>query len=138
MGNNLNNDKLSDDRLSNDRLSNDRLSNDKLNNDKFNNDRANDDKLGKLRIDISLFKSIDAFHDFIKEILTLSPHYGKNLDALWDELSVRNEPVKLVFYNCNQVDETLSAYLPKLKALFEALHLDNEGVEAKFIDELVI
>lgn len=128
MGNNLNNDKLSEDRLSNDRLSNDKL----------NNDRTNDDKLSKLRIDISLFKSVDAFHDFIKEILSLSPHYGKNLDALWDELSVRNEPVKLVFYNCNQVDETLSAYLSKLKALFEELHLDNEGVEAEFIDELVI
>ena len=128
MGDNLNNDKLSDDRLSNN----------KLNNDKLNNDRTSDDKLSKLRIDISLFKSVDAFHDFIKEILSLSPYYGKNLDALWDELSVRNEPVKLVFYNCNQVDETLSAYLPKLKALFEELHLDNEGVEAEFIDELVI
>ena len=109
-----------------------------LNNDKLSDDQTSDEKLSKLRIDISLFKSVDAFHDFIKEILSLSPYYGKNLDALWDELSVRNEPVKLVFYNCNQVDETLSAYLPKLKALFEALHLDNEGVEAKFIDELVI
>ena len=133
MGNNLNNDKLSEDRLSNDRLSNDQTSDDQK-----SDDRTSDENLSKLRIDISLFKSVDAFHDFIKEILSLSPHYGKNLDALWDELSVRSEPVKLVFYNCNQVDETLSAYLTKLKALFEELHLDNEGVEAEFIDELVI
>jgi ribonuclease inhibitor len=132
-----------DNNLNNDNLSNDKMSSNKINDDRTRDDRTSDDRTGdykisKLRIDMSLFKSVDGFHDFIKEILSLSPHYGKNLDALWDELSVRKAPVKLVFYNCNQVDETLSEYFPKLEALFEELHLDNEGIEAEFIDELII
>lgn len=103
-----------------------------------NNHRTGDDKLSKLRIDMSLFNSVEGFHDFIKEMLSLSPHYGKNLDALWDELSFRKVPVKLVFYNCDQVGESLSAYLPKLEALFEEIHLDNKGIEAEFVDELIL
>lgn len=133
MDNYLNNEKLS-----NDKLSNDKFNSNKINSNKINDDRTSDDQLSKLRIDMSLFKSVDGFHDFIKEILSLSPHYGKNLDALWDELSVRKAPVKLIFYNCNQVDETVSAYLPKLEALFKELHLDNEGIEVEFIDELLL
>lgn len=64
-------------------------------------------------------------HDELKRSLGLSEHYGRNLDALWDEVSVMNGCVTLE--NANALIKNLGAYGEKIIRVLEEAGQVNSG-----------
>ncbi len=73
-----------------------------------------------------------ALHTHLKERFNLSEHYGENLDALWDELSERTEPMEIVFYNADECVDELGEYGLSMLALLKELDQKNESVRLRF------
>ncbi|HSL93617.1 MAG TPA: barstar family protein [Bacillota bacterium] len=68
----------------------------------------------KIIIDGSLLKGRDAYHTFIKESLQLPDYYGRNLDALYDLLSVTDEHIGITVRHLADMREDLGTYADQL------------------------
>lgn len=73
-----------------------------------------------------------ALHEHLKERFNLSEYYGENLDALWDELSERTEPMEILFYNADECVDELGQYGLSLLALLKELDQKNESLRLRF------
>lgn len=78
------------------------------------------------------FSSVEALHITLKEELNLSDHYGENLDALWDELSVRSEATEIVVMDWLKAKLLLGSYADKLERVFTEIGQCNKGISVKF------
>lgn len=79
--------------------------------------------------------SIEETHKVLKRALSLSEHYGENLDALWDELSTKSRPISIKITHTDDMDLFLGAYSEKLKELFREIGMYNKGVNVEFKDD---
>jgi len=68
----------------------------------------------EVELDGAKMITIKETHRYLKEKLNLSPHYGENLDALWDELSTRNTQLSIRIKNLDLMVEQLGDYSEKL------------------------
>lgn len=66
-----------------------------------------------------------AAHDQLMEKLELPAYYGRNLDALWDCLTERSEPLRIVFHDPEAAIGHLGAYGKALIDLLEEASREN-------------
>ena len=79
-------------------------------------------------IDGSMMFTREAAHDYLSLRLDLPDYYGRNLDALYDILSSRGQPLRLVIYRRWELEEALGAYgASLLEAMVDAAR-DNPNL----------
>lgn len=70
-------------------------------------------------------------HDYIQDQLGLSSYYGKNLDALWDELTSLEGPLDIKIRHSKKIKNSLGAYGKRLIETFEDAARDNKNIRVK-------
>lgn len=74
-------------------------------------------------------KSRAAAHDQLTEKLELPGYYGRNLDALWDCLMERSEPLRIVFHFSEAAVRHLGPYGKALIDLLKEAVRENPCLE---------
>lgn len=88
-----------------------------------------------LTLDGKKMTTIEETHKYLKNALSLSPHYGENLDALWDELSTKSYPMSIRIVHTDDMEVMLGAYAVKLKELFIEISMYNKAIVVRFDDD---
>ena len=70
-----------------------------------------------IELDIRHIDTVRALHIYLRYRLRLAPHYGGNLDALYDALCGESDPTRIVLLVDGQLSEEMAAYLPRLCAV---------------------
>lgn len=71
-------------------------------------------------------------HAYLKRKFDFPDYYGKNLDALWDLLSVWDKELEIVILNKADVIENLEGYGNSLLKLFDELDEANRNIKVKY------
>jgi len=66
-------------------------------------------------------------HQLLAQRLRLPDYYGANLDALWDCLSERSQPLELILYHEEALLQRLPDYAPRLLRLFDDAQRELPG-----------
>ena len=61
-------------------------------------------------LDLTTIDTKEELHLYLKEMLMLPEHYGKNLDALYDVLTEISQPLELVLEGSDILCEKISGY----------------------------
>ena len=64
-------------------------------------------------------------HDYLAQMLQFPAYYGKNLDALYDLLTERQQPLEVRFIHTAQMKEQLGAYGSALLHTMQEAENDN-------------
>ena len=81
-------------------------------------------------LDGAMMNTKEKAHDHLQEQLALPPYYGRNLDALYDCLSVMSGRIKM--YHTAEMRRSLAAYGEKiLRVLKDA---QSEFLSIEFVD----
>lgn len=83
-------------------------------------------------VDGARMTSIEQAHRYLERTLRLPPHYGRNLDALYDCLSDLPNSVFLILINGRQMDEALGEYAARLRRVI--LDASNTPYSFHFIE----
>ena len=75
----------------------------------------------------------DQSHKYIKQKLKLVDHYGENLDALWDELSTYDKPIKITIVNAEKLLVKLGDYGEDLIKVFQDAEEENNNINVEVI-----
>lgn len=76
-------------------------------------------------IDGSLMTDREHVHAQLQERLSLPAYYGKNLDALYDLLSVWREPLEMKVVHWGSMEESLGLYAEAFaEALYDAARVN--------------
>jgi len=86
----------------------------------------------EVELDGAMMQTVRETHRYLKEKLNLSPQYGENLDALWDELSSRKYPISIKIVNLDEMVKLLGAYSERLIEVFTEVGMYNKGVIIDF------
>lgn len=87
-------------------------------------------------IDGSILRGRDAYHSHLAEVLQLPGYYGRNLDALYDLLSVMDTPTQITIRHLPSMREDLGTYAEQLIETLEdaartnprvTLHYDHDA-----------
>jgi ribonuclease inhibitor len=77
------------------------------------------------------------FHEEIARLLDLGPHYGKNLDALWDRLSADVErPVMLVWSNAAMSQEHMGSAFDAVVAVLR--RVESQDAEENLVQRFTL
>lgn len=76
-----------------------------------------------------------AAHDHLAAQLSLPDYYGRNLDALYDLLTEREGPTRLVVRHRRTMENWLGAYAAALCQTLEDADRANPGLEVLFPEE---
>lgn len=76
--------------------------------------------MAKIEVDLEDVASIEEFHERIAQTLDFPPHYGHNLDAMWDILCSRDLSQELLSFSSAQ-NFLLNARPEEVKALVDLL-----------------
>lgn len=76
-----------------------------------------------------------AAHAHIKAVLELPEHYGRNLDALYDMLTERAQPTKVILKNADCMKTRLGQYAAALIDTLIQAAAKNPALEVKIEDE---
>lgn len=71
-------------------------------------------------------------HAYLKRKFDFPDYYGRNLDALWDLLSVWDKELLIVIINKADVIENLEAYGNSLLKLFDELDDENRNISVRY------
>lgn len=82
----------------------------------------------QIKLDGKKMKNIEKTHDYLKKEFKLADYYGRNLDALWDMLSEKDEKLEIELYNEEEMYKNLGSFSEKLLSLFEDLTIENENI----------
>ena len=92
----------------------------------------------KVLLDFSIPESKKGVHEYIAEEMGFPEYYGKNLDALYDELTSVSEPVAIGFFmpvpEFDDIDFDLMLYLDKVKEVFKDAETVNPEIAVIFGD----
>ena len=83
-------------------------------------------------IDGGLMTSREAAHDLLAARLGLPEYYGRNLDALYDALTERGEPTRLVVLHREELVEFLGGYGRALLETLEDADRANPTLEVLY------
>ncbi len=82
-----------------------------------------------LVIDGGMMTDRAAAHDYLALRLALPEHYGRNLDALFDALTERSEPTRLVVYRRGELEAALGDYGNSLLEALRDAARDNPSLQ---------
>lgn len=92
----------------------------------------------KVLLDLSIPESKKGVHEYIAQEMGFPEYYGKNLDALYDELTSVAEPVAIGFFmpvpEFDDIDFDLMLYLDKVKEVFKDAETVNPEIAVIFGD----
>ncbi len=92
----------------------------------------------KVLLDLSIPESKKGVHEYIAREMGFPEYYGKNLDALYDELTSVTEPVAIGFFmpvpEFDDIDFDLMLYLDKVKEVFKDAETVNPEIAVIFGD----
>ena len=92
----------------------------------------------KVLLDLSINKKKKGVHEYIAQEMGFPEYYGKNLDALYDELTSVTEPVAIGFFmpvpEFDDIDFDLMLYLDKVKEVFKDAETVNPEIAVIFGD----
>lgn len=83
-------------------------------------------------VDGGLMSSREAAHDLLAARLGLPEYYGRNLDALYDALTERAEPTRLVLLHREELAERLGEYAGALLETLEDADRANPALEVLY------
>lgn len=78
--------------------------------------------------------SIESTHRYLKRQLALPDYYGANLDALWDLLSTKSDPVEISLKHLAVLRHNLGDYGDKLIKVFEDAERTNPNLQFRVSD----
>lgn len=76
--------------------------------------------------------SRETVHDYLARRLSFPPFYGGNLDALYDLLTQRGEPTRLVVYRREALETALGTYAQSLLKVLSDAAEENPHLEVVF------
>ena len=79
-------------------------------------------------IDITWLKNSADVHDYLQKTLVLPEHYGKNLDALYDELTAITEERHIYLFYTPEDNTELKAQLPSFIKIFTEAAQSNPKI----------
>lgn len=79
-------------------------------------------------------QTIESTHRYLKRQLDLPDYYGANLDALWDLLSTKSEPVEISLKHLAVLRHNLGDYGDKLIKVFEDAERTNPNLKFRISD----
>ena len=85
-------------------------------------------------VDLSGVSDRKGLHDRIQEALPMPEYYGRNLDAFYDVINEYGGSWKILFRGCEEVRETMPAYLSALARLCMDAEAENAGLSIIFED----
>jgi len=71
-------------------------------------------------------------HAYLKRKFDFPDYYGRNLDALWDLLSVWDKELLIVIINKAEIIENLNSYGNSLLKLFSELDDENRNISVRY------
>lgn len=71
-------------------------------------------------------------HAYLKRKFDFPDYYGRNLDALWDLLSVWDRELLIVIINKADLIENLEGYGNSLLKLFDELNDENRNISVRY------
>lgn len=83
----------------------------------------------KIVLDLRGAQTPEAAHDYLRRALAFPDYYGKNLDALYDLLSVWDVPAAFVLRLPGRGD--MAAYGQRLRRVFEDAARENKRISVK-------
>jgi ribonuclease inhibitor len=87
-------------------------------------------------LDSRKMTSISETHIYLKRKLRLPSYYGSNLDALWDTLSTRSEPVQINLLNQFKLSGLLGDYGERLIRVFIEAAETNHNLKFRIVNNL--
>ena len=79
----------------------------------------------KVLLDLNPARSVEWIHEYLKFELEFDDYYGKNLDALYDQLTSVTEDTCLGVFCPPAEDTKLSQYLKRMKRVFRDAEEEN-------------
>lgn len=76
-------------------------------------------------------RSPQELHQLLARRLRLPDYYGVNLDALWDCLSERSQPLELILYEEEKLLQTLPDFGPRFLRLLEEAQEEGPGFQLR-------
>lgn len=86
----------------------------------------------KVVIDGRYSKDKAMLHNHIKSVLNFPEYYGRNLDALFDLLSVYSEETEIEFTHGKELEENLGNYAGALVRTFKEAAAENKNIKICF------
>ena len=86
-----------------------------------------------LNLDGNVITNREELHNTIAWQLQLPDYYGRNLDALWDMLSTRSEPLHIEVTHVAQLQQHLGDYADALLQLLRETIDENPAVTLKIV-----
>ena len=83
------------------------------------------------KLDGRRMTSREELHDYLMDQLELSSYYGKNLDALWDELTTMDRPRTIKISYGNLIKQSLGPYGNRLLETFIDAASENKNLRVK-------
>jgi ribonuclease inhibitor len=80
-------------------------------------------------LDITPFEEKISLHSYLKEQLKFPFYYGANLDALYDELSCIERPLKITLTYKDHPIAGHERYIPRMVEVFRAAAQDNYNIQ---------
>ena len=92
----------------------------------------------KILLDLGIPKTKEEVHSYIAERMGFPEYYGKNLDALYDELGALTEPTAVGIFlpvlEMDELDFELMLYLDRVGKVFSDAEQDNPSLAVIFGD----
>lgn len=80
----------------------------------------------KIILDLKMADSRERLHEYLAFELELPEYYGKNLDALYDELTSIGEDTCIGVFSPKEGQKDMSDYRHRLVRVFQDAEMDNE------------
>lgn len=80
-------------------------------------------------IDLDKINSIEQFHNILSKRLGFQSCYGKNLDAMFDELTNLDKETVLAFVNEDKLSDKMQVYFDKAKCVLMDARDENENLD---------
>ena len=91
-------------------------------------------KMIKVRLDGEKMNTRERAHNYMRCKLNLTEYYGRNLDALWDMLSIYSEPIEIHLLNYYSLIDELGAYGDELIEVFRDAERENKNIKFIVVD----
>ena len=82
----------------------------------------------RITLNLASLTSPSALHEYLSEVLALPDYYGENLDALYDVLTERSEPLEIIVSEDVQEEEYLGDYGTQLLCLLQDAAAVNDAL----------
>lgn len=88
--------------------------------------------MNKIKIDCKMIKDKEGLHEKLKHCFDFPNYYGKNLDALWDELTMINESTEVQLLHFETLVKRLGSYGESVIKTFDEAQNENENIKIEF------